>query len=156
MSKTLIQKYIEENGYFIATPVGTSMWPLLRNRRDTVYLIKYNGELKKYDIPIYIRTTGEQVMHRCMGKDNNGYIMCGDNQSVKEYGIKDEQIIAVAKGIYRDEKYIPCTNVLYRFFVRVWCMNLRLRAYMLLVLRHTKSWKIVNEEVWGKKEDKIQ
>ena len=28
MEKTLIEKYIDENGEFIATPVGTSMWPM--------------------------------------------------------------------------------------------------------------------------------
>lgn len=153
MSKTLIEKYIEENGDFIATPVGTSMWPLLRNRRDTVYLVKYEGNLKKYDLPIYKRTTGEQVMHRCIDILPDGYVMCGDNQCAEEFGVTDEQIIAVAKGIYRDEKYIPCTSFMYKCFVRVWCLNLRLRGYILMLLRHTKAWKAINKEVWGKKDN---
>ena len=80
MEETLIEQYIKETGEFIATPIGTSMYPMLRHRRDTVYLVRYNGEgLKKYDLPVYKRTTGQQVMHRCLGKDENGYIMCGDN-----------------------------------------------------------------------------
>ena len=64
MDETLIEKYINENGEFIAIPVGTSMYPMLRNRRDSVYLIKYDGSgLKKYDLPVYKRIDGSQVMH---------------------------------------------------------------------------------------------
>ena len=147
MSKTLIEQYIEEAGEFIATPVGTSMWPLLRNRRDTVHLVKYTGNLRKYDIPVYKRATGEQVMHRCIGITKDGYVMCGDNQTVREYGITDEQIIAVAKGIYKDERYFPCSNIIYRAWVRLWCMNLRLRGRILRILRHTNAWKQINEQV---------
>lgn len=153
MSKTLIEQYIEEQGEFIATPVGTSMWPLLRNRRDTVHLVKYAGNLKKYDIPLYKRTTGEQVMHRCIDITKDGYVMCGDNQTAKEFGITDEQIIAVAKGIYKDEKYIPCTNKIYRFWVRSWCMSLRVRGRILRILRHTKAWKNINEQVLNEKKN---
>lgn len=147
MDKSLIEQYIQKEGEFIAVPVGTSMWPLLRNRRDTVHLVKYSGNLKKYDLPIYKRSTGEQVMHRCIGINEDGYIMCGDNQSQKEFGIKDSQIIAVAKGIYRDEKYVPVTNIFYRLWVRIWCINLRVRGKVLRVLRHTNSWKKINEQV---------
>lgn len=135
MEETLIEQYIKETGEFIATPIGTSMYPMLRNRRDTVYLVRYNGEgLKKYDLPVYKRITGQQVMHRCLGKDENGYIMCGDNQWVLEHGIKEEQIIAVAKGFYRDEKYIPNENKLYILYYKLWSANLFVRRQLLRVI----------------------
>ena len=135
MEHTLIEQYIQETGEYIAIPVGTSMYPMLRNRRDSVYLVRYDGQgLKKYDLPVYKRANGQQVMHRCLGKDENGYIMCGDNQTVLEHGIKDEQIIAVAKGFYRDEKYIPNENKLYRLYYRLWSANLRLRGYALMII----------------------
>ena len=41
MSETLIEKYINENGEYITVPNGTSMYPMLRHRRDSVYLVKY-------------------------------------------------------------------------------------------------------------------
>ena len=135
MDETLIEKYIKENGEFIAIPVGTSMYPMLRNRRDSVYLVRYNGEgLKKYDLPVYKRSNGQQVMHRCLGKDDNGYIMCGDNQWVLEHGIQDEQIIAVAKGFYRDEKYIPNENRGYCMYYKLWSKSLFVRKCMLRVI----------------------
>lgn len=135
MEETLIEKYIKENGEFVAIPVGTSMYPMLRNRRDSVYLVRYNGEgLKKYDLPVYKRDNGQQVMHRCLGKDENGYIMCGDNQWVLEHGVREDQIIAVAKGFYRDEKYIPNESRLYRFYYKSWAKSLFLRKCMLRVI----------------------
>lgn len=135
MDETLIEKYIKENGEFIAIPVGTSMYPMLRNRRDSVYLVRYDGQgLKKYDLPVYKRRDGTQVMHRCLGKDSRGYIMCGDNQAVLEHGVQEDQIIAVAKGFYRDERYIPNSNILYKLYYRFWSLSLRLRAHMLGVI----------------------
>ena len=147
MDETLIEKYIIENGEFIAIPVGTSMYPMLRNRRDSVYLIKYDGSgLKKYDLPVYKRIDGSQVMHRCLGKDDNGYIMCGDNQWILEKGVKDEQIIALAKGFYRDEKYIANENILYRLYCKLWCNNLFIRKCMLRVIHKiTPRSKIMEE-----------
>lgn len=135
MYETLIEQYIKENGEFVAIPVGTSMYPMLRNRRDSVYLVRYDGQgLKKYDLPVYKRANGQQVMHRCLGKDENGYIMCGDNQWILEHGVKDEQIIAVAKGFYRDEKYIPNENKLYRAYYKLWSKSLFMRKCILKVV----------------------
>lgn len=135
MDETLIEQYIKENGDFVAIPVGTSMYPMLRNRRDSVYLVRYEGEgLKKYDLPVYKRADGTQVMHRCLGKDENGYIMCGDNQWTLEHGIREDQIIAVARGFYRDEKYIPNENRLYRAYYKLWSSNLFLRKCALRVI----------------------
>ena len=135
MSETLIEKYIRENGEYITVPNGTSMYPMLRHRRDSVHLVRYDGKgLKKYDLPVYKRHDGSHVMHRCIGKNEDGYIMCGDNQWVHEYGIKEEQIIAVSKGFYRDERYISNSNVIYKLYCRLWCFSLRLRKLALRVI----------------------
>lgn len=135
MNETLIEKYIKENGEYVTVPNGTSMYPMLRHRRDSVHLVRYDMQgLKKYDLPVYKRHEGTQVMHRCIGKNADGYIMCGDNQWVREYRIQDEQIIAVVKGFYRDEKYIPVTNLWYKLYSRIWCINLRLRKYALIII----------------------
>lgn len=142
MEVSRIKEFIDSDGYFVATPVGTSMWPMLRNRRDNVYLEKYEGGLKKYDLPVYIRADGKHVMHRCLGKSKDGtYIMCGDHQWVKEYGITEDQIIAVAKGFYRDNKYIECNNKLYKLYYRLWSMNLFLRRCCLYVMHKFVPYK---------------
>lgn len=135
MDETLIEKYINANGELVTVPVGTSMYPMLRNRRDSVYMVKYDGSgLNRYDLPVYKRKNDMLVMHRCIGKNINGYIMCGDNQWIPELGIKDEQIIAIVKGFYRDEKYIPVTKRHYRLYCKFWCRSLRIRKQILRVL----------------------
>ena len=147
MDETRIEHYINSTGEFIAVPVGTSMYPMLRNRRDSVYLVKYDGKgLKKYDLPVYKRSDGTQIMHRCLGKNEKGYIMCGDNQCVCEYGITDENIIAVAKGFYRDEKYNPNESRLYRLYCRLWCMNMFLRKCVLRVIHKINPRQKIMED----------
>ena len=147
MNETLIEKYINENGEYLTVPNGTSMYPMLRHRRDSVYLVKYDKKgLKKYDLPVYKRLDNSHVMHRCIGKNEDGYIMCGDNQWVKETHIKDEQIIAVVKGFYRDEKYIPVTNLWYKLYCRIWCISLRLRRYALIIIhKFNPNEKIIED-----------
>lgn len=135
-SYSLIEQYINENGDFVATPVGTSMWPMLRNRRDNVYLVKKTEKpLEKYDLPVYKRADGSLVMHRVLELEGERtYTMCGDNQCVKEYGVTHEQVIAVMMGFYRDNKYIPRENKVYKMYVRFWCKSLSARRIMLKVM----------------------
>ena len=129
-----IESYINANGEMIITPSGMSMWPMLRGKRDTVYVTKPQGRLKKYDLPVYKRSDGALVMHRVMEVLPDSYTMCGDHQTVLEHGITDKQIIAVVKGFYRDEKYISADNKKYMRYCRFWCASLKTRAAMLRIL----------------------
>lgn len=64
MDKITIEEGLAINGYYISTIVGDSMMPMLRNRRDTVKIVPAETPLKKYDLPLYRRPTGECVLHR--------------------------------------------------------------------------------------------
>lgn len=140
MIDTRIGEYIEENGEAIITPVGTSMWPMLRSRRDTVLLTKPRGRLKKYDLPVYKRDDGMLVMHRVMEVHSDSYTMCGDHQTVLEHGVREDQIIAVVKGFYRDEKYVASDNKLYLMYCRFWC-SLKRRGRILLLISYWNALK---------------
>jgi len=87
-------------------PKGTSMLPLIRQGIDTVVLEKAPDKLKKYDLPLYLRENGQFVLHRVVGENKDGYIMCGDNQCVREYAVKHSQILALATGMYRGEEFL--------------------------------------------------
>lgn len=141
MNEGQIEKYIKENGELVITPVGTSMWPMLRNRRDTVYVVRPEGRLKKYDLPIYKRTDGKLVMHRVIEVHDDSYTMCGDHQTELEHGIKDSQIIAVAKGFYRDEKYIPAEDKNYIRYYKFWCADFKRRRRILSILEFKATVK---------------
>lgn len=47
----IIEETLEKEGVYVSTTVGTSMYPMLRNRRDTIIISPCDTKLKKYDIP---------------------------------------------------------------------------------------------------------
>ncbi|MBQ7794058.1 MAG: S24/S26 family peptidase [Clostridia bacterium] len=104
-------------------PKGTSMLPMLRQGIDSVVLTAAPEKLNIYDLPLYKRASGQFVLHRVVGIDQNGYIMCGDNQFEREYGIAHSQILAVAKGFYRGDEYVDCTNEQYRKYCKKRVLN---------------------------------
>lgn len=111
------EQAIKKYGFYIATPIGTSMMPLLRERIDTVKLVAPNN-LKKHDVVLYMRNDKTLVLHRIIRVNNDLFTMCGDNQFMLEKNIKRSQIIAVMEGFYRGEEYIPSTNKTYQKYVK--------------------------------------
>jgi len=119
-SKRQIEDVLAEEGLFVSTTVGVSMFPMLRNRRDTIIVMPYEGRLKKYDVPLYKRGS-DYILHRIIEVLPDSYVICGDNCIQKEYGITDEQILGVLTGFYRGSKQINMDGFGYRLYVRVWC-----------------------------------
>ena len=114
---------------------GTSMMPMLRQRRDSVELVKAPPELKKYDLPMYIGPRGKYVMHRIVEVREDCYICLGDNTYTREQ-VRREQIVALVSAFYRDEKRIPVDSAVYRMYCRVWCAIFPLRS----VAWRAKKW----------------
>lgn len=111
------EQAIEKYGFFIATPIGTSMLPLLRERLDTVKLVAPTN-IKKHDVVLYMRNDKTLVLHRIIRVHKDSFTMCGDNQCILEKHVKRSQIIAVMEGFYREEEYFPCTDKNYQKYVR--------------------------------------
>ena len=93
----LIEEKLKEDGKVVFTPKGTSMLPTIVGEVDTVSLVKPEFPLAKYSIPLYKRDSGGYVLHRVIGRKNGCYTMRGDNQYVKEKGIREDQIIGVVR-----------------------------------------------------------
>ena len=105
-----------ERGLTFKIPVtGTSMNPLLYEKRDFVLIKRPSLPLKIGDIPLYRRRDGHFVLHRIVGKDEKGYILCGDNQFILEHGITDENIIGVVCEMNIDGKTV---NVDYPKYIK--------------------------------------
>lgn len=88
-----IRKIFAAGGDFTFYPKGTSMHPFVEQGRDKITLAPIQDQVRKYDVILYKRKNGAFVLHRVVGKRADGYIFRGDNQFVKEYGIKKEQMI---------------------------------------------------------------
>ena len=131
----VMEEVLSSGGEVSFITAGTSMLPMLRNRRDKVVLVKPERQLMKYDIPLYRRDNGRFVLHRIVGYNEQGYILAGDNQWIKEYGITDRQIIAVVKGFYRNGRYISCRSSKgYRLYCITWTALFPVRKIILKVI----------------------
>ena len=121
-----IEEVLKEDGVFVSTTAGMSMYPMLRNRRDTIIVKPYEGRLKKYDIPLYKRN-GTYILHRIVKVLPDSYVICGDNCEQREYDISDKQILGVLKGFYREDKEVDMQGWKYRLYARFWCFTFPIR-----------------------------
>ncbi|HZJ78706.1 MAG TPA: S24/S26 family peptidase [Clostridia bacterium] len=112
----VIEEVLGSGGAVSFVSSGSSMMPLIGNKRDKITLVKCSGKLKKNDIPLYRRENGSFVLHRIIGEDENGYITRGDNQWFVERGVRDSQVIAVLKGVQRKGKYIDCDSEKHKLY----------------------------------------
>ena len=115
MSRSIKQQ-LAENGFFVSTTSGFSMWPMLRDRKDRV-IIKPIGEgrLKRLDLPLYLRPDGVYVLHRVIGVRDGYYVIRGDNTYVKEK-IPDAWIIGYVTEFYRGERHVSTNGRWYRIY----------------------------------------
>jgi len=135
---TTFEEEIERTGKLVYTNVGDSMMPLIKQGRDILIIEKACGRLKKYDVPLYKRDSGQYVLHRILKVRKEDYVICGDNRSFKEYGITDRHIIGVLTGVIRKGKEISVTDKKYRLYVHIWCDLFPVRALILRVVRLMK------------------
>ncbi len=115
----LLEETVAGGQSFRFMPRGTSMLPMLVMGRDSVELTKAPQRLKKYDIPLYRRADGQFVLHRVI-KTGESYTCIGDNQFVRENGVKPEQVIAVVSAFEHNGKRYTTTDLSYRLYCRLW------------------------------------
>ncbi len=133
----IIKEQIESGGTVHLPIKGTSMLPLLHQDRDFVQLHKCENA-KIDDIIFYLRDNGQFVLHRIVGKNENGFILCGDNQWKKEFGIENRHIIAVVDKIERKNKVFDTSKLSYRIYSKIWVSILPLRPFILVPLRRIR------------------
>lgn len=131
MNNSTFEEEIARNGKLIYTNVGDSMMPLIRQGKDLIVIEPVHGRLKKYDVPLYKRDSGQYVLHRILKVRKNDYVICGDNRWQKEYGISDRHITGVLTKIIRDGKTVSVKDKKYLMYVRLWCDFFPVRAFIL-------------------------
>ena len=74
MNKAAFEEIIERDGRLIYTNKGDSMMPLIKEGRDLLVIEKTNGRLKRFDVPLYKRDTGQYVLHRIVAVKSGKYM----------------------------------------------------------------------------------
>ena len=134
MTKSSFEEQLAKNGKLIYTNQGDSMLPLIKQDRDLLIIEPVHGRLKKYDVPLYRRDSGQYVLHRILKVREDDYVICGDNRWVREYGIQDRHIIGVLTAVVRNGKEIAVTDWKYRLYVHLWCDLFPIRAFIVHVI----------------------
>ena len=128
-----IEDVIQKRGFVVTPTKGTSMYPLIKSNCDNVCIARADT-ISVYDVALYKRKNGDYVLHRILGKNDNGYILCGDNQWVLEYNVTEDMILGKLDAWYVGEKEYTVRDKHYKRYVKLWCRSLKLRRIMLFIL----------------------
>lgn len=139
MGNMTFEQVIQRDGRLIYTNKGDSMMPLIKQDRDLLVISKKpQHRLKKYDVALYKRDSGQYVLHRVLKVRKHDYIICGDNRWKKEYGITDRHIIGVLTAVIRKNKEISVNDLRYKVYVHLWCDLFPVRAFVVHVINKLK------------------
>ncbi len=122
-----IEGVLQQQGYLVLSTVGKSMWPLIREGRDSVKLEAIYRKIVKNDVVLYRSKSGMMILHRVTAIRGKTYTCCGDSQWVGEKDISESDLIAVLTGIYRENHFYSVDSCIYRIYCKVWCSNYWLR-----------------------------
>lgn len=138
-----MEQALRENGKIVTVPVGISMWPMLKNRKDHIVIVAIDRPLRRYDVPMYRRTNNHFVLHRIIKVCKNGrYVICGDNLWRKEYHVRDKDIVGILAGFFKGNRYIDCeTNRWYHLYVYIWRFLYPFRACLLFAKEYGSKIK---------------
>lgn len=126
----LIEPIIKQGGTVKIKVTGYSMYPLVSSRRDSVLLGKC-VKPKIGDVPLFRRKDGSYILHRIVGKKNGAFYTMGDYETQREYPVYPEQIVAVAKGFYRKDRFWSCDSFTYKLYSALWRKTVFVRPFLL-------------------------
>ena len=125
----VIAQTLDAGGEVCIPVTGTSMYPTILGGRDQVVLARPDRPLKKYDLPLYRRASGQFVLHRILAVNKDGtFTCCGDHQWKKETGLRPEQMLALTVRLTRKGKTFPADDPKYVRWIKFWVWIRPLRA----------------------------
>lgn len=120
-AESVLEKEILSGRPVVTTTSGDSMEPLLFHLNTRVVIRKAEGILKKGDLPVYRRPSGQFVMHRIVRVKDGCYYTRGDNRYGAEK-VPADWVLGVVTEIYRKKRHIFVTDRSYQIYVLVWNM----------------------------------
>lgn len=135
--KYSIEQILKEKGVYVGPTAGYSMYPMLKDRRDTIIVRPKTERLKPLDVALY-KSGGRYVLHRVLAVLEDGYIIRGDNCYEDEH-VLEENVFGVLVEFYRKNKHISCTDKKYLRYAEK-----RVRTYPQRKARLIRNRKIKN------------
>ena len=125
----IVSEILTQGGHAWIVVTGVSMYPFLREDKDSVKLTATSfKEIKRGDIVLIKRETGEYVLHRVLRKAENSFYMIGDAQQWIEGPLMPKQLIAVVTAIKKGQsEAINCNNFVWKLLSGMWLNMIPLR-----------------------------
>lgn len=123
------------------TVTGSSMVPMLYDRRSQVYLQKLGRGVKRGDVILFQRENGQYVLHRVIRLVNlTECVCCGDNCWETEL-VYQNRILGLVCAFTRKGKKYSTTQLGYRMYAWIWSHTMLARKPLLRVRRLLGQWK---------------
>ncbi len=128
----VVSEILNHGGHAWISVTGMSMYPFLRENRDSVELKAVSfKDINRGDIVLIKRSTGLYVLHRVLKKTDDSFFMIGDAQRWIEGPLEPDQLIAVVCAVRRGRRIIECDNKLWSILVGLWLKIIPLRHIVL-------------------------
>lgn len=119
----VINNLLENDSKVCLTVTGNSMYPFLRDNKDSVELAKCSfSDVKTGDIILIQRWDSTYVLHRVILKGKSSVYILGDAQRRPEGPIDRNQILAKVDSVWRCSKKISAKNIIWRILTFLWFM----------------------------------
>ena len=130
-------------GREVTVPVrGGSMNPFLVDNRDCVLLVPVPERLRRGDIVLFRRSSGQYVLHRIVavrrsrpGGHEPVYFMRDDAQEMTEGPVARAQVRVLAARVMRQGRWLTDRDLRVLFFRHLWCRRYFPRRAALAVYR---------------------
>lgn len=128
-------------GRQVTIPVrGNSMSPFLADGRDSVLLGPPPERLRRGDIVLFRRRSGQFILHRIIDVKSNAsgkiqYYIRGDAQEITEGPVLSGQICAVVVKSMRKGRWLTSRDPYEIFFRHVWCRKYFPRTAVMRIFR---------------------
>ena len=133
------EEYLEQNGKLTYSNIGESMLPMFRQGKDLFKLTKKGPERCTIgDIVLCRRPPDRYLLRRIVDVRPDGYVILGDNDTEKETGIREEDVLAVATAFTRNGKRHAVSERGFQAYTSFWLCTEPLRVASKKLFRKTK------------------
>lgn len=131
MATSSFEEVLGRDGRLVYYNVGDSMMPLIRPGRDLLVIEGCDGGLRRLDVALYRRDSGQYVLHRVLRVRRDGYVICGDNRWRLEFGITDRHVIGRLASVVRDGVELEMSDWRCRLYAHIICDLFPVRSLVL-------------------------
>ena len=135
-NKPTAEESLSEGKTLHISPKGTSMLPLIKADRDSVYIRSIPFEnIKNGDIVLYRNEHHHLVLHRIVKKTPTAFYTVGDNQLISAGPYKREVFLGKMIGMERNKKYLDASLFSMQLYGKIWMYRRKLLLMLRTVVR---------------------